>query len=184
MDIQGIIGLLCLITPPIAAIIIKRKKPDLYKKLGSFWGISWVGVMLLAGLFAGTDQLIEFFDGTNKIRDEKLLKLKLGVVTIISSVVYTICILLHRLYMRYVTFSLYLFFSASGVVMAGFFENINVKDRGYSGHRLRVAKWEHFKGSDDSQFSYLLWTLINPFIYGGIYFSFFYGIYIMIFDSL
>lgn len=183
MDIKGIIGLLCMITPPIAAIILKIKKPDLYKKLGSFWGISWVGVMLLAGLFAGTDWLIEFFDATNKIRDEKLLDVKTSILKGLSYVVYAICILFHRFYMRYVTYSLYLFFSASGAGMAGFYENINVKDRGYSGHRLRVAKWEHFKGSDDSQFSYLLWTSINPFIYGLLYLAFFYGIYIMIFGS-
>lgn len=72
MDITAILGILALITPPIAAIIIKIKQPALYKKLGSFWGTTWIGIMLLGGLFAGTDWLIGEFDGTNESQRQKL----------------------------------------------------------------------------------------------------------------
>ena len=99
--------------------------------------------------------------------------------TTILYVVYAICILLHRFYMRYITYSLFLFFSADASVMRDF--NREVKNKGYSGHSLRVAQWEYFKKSGDSQFSYLLGSLINPFIFGMVYLIFFYVIYELIF---
>lgn len=182
MDINGILGILGLLTPPIAAIIIKIKKPDLYKKLGgSFWIITIVGLALFGALVGGIQWLIEFFDGTDKIRDEKLFDVKTSILKGLSYVVYAICILFHRFYMRYVFYSLYLFISASGTAMEVFYTK--VKDKGYNGHSLRVAKWDFFKGKDDSQISYLIWTTINPFIFGLLYLALFYGIYIMIFGS-
>ena len=76
MDIKGIIGILMLITPSIVAIILKIKKPALYKKLGSFWMITWIGLMLIGGLGAGTEWLIGEFDGTNKIIQERIDAIK------------------------------------------------------------------------------------------------------------
>ena len=76
MDITAILGILALITPPVAAIIIKIKQPALYKKLGSFWGTTFIGIMLLGGLVAGTDWLIGEFDGTNESQRQKLKEMK------------------------------------------------------------------------------------------------------------
>lgn len=81
---------------------------------------------------------------------------------------YSLCVLFHRFYMRYILYSIYLFISANGQILTEF--NKNAKNKGYKGHNLRVVQWEHFKKSEDSQFGYLLSTTFNPLFMGFIYF--------------
>ena len=77
MDIEGILGILALVTPPVAAIIIKIKHPELYKNLGgSFWMITIGGIMLLIATFRGGQWLIGEVDGTNESQRQKLKEMK------------------------------------------------------------------------------------------------------------
>ncbi len=94
-------------------------------------------------------------------------------------ILYAICVLTHRFYLRYITYSMYLFFVADGDVMSDF--NSEVKEKGYSGQYLRKIKWETFKKSGVSQFSYFLSSTINPFIFGGLYLTIIYVCYGMVF---
>ena len=101
--------------------------------------------------------------------------------TFVTSVVYVVCVLLHRFYIRYIAYSIKLFFSANGEVLGEF--NKSAKDKGYSGHKLRVAQWEYFKKSEDSQWGYLVATTLPPLFMGFLYMWLFFYVFDLIFGS-
>lgn len=86
--------------------------------------------------------------------------------------VYAVFVLLHRFYLRYITYYISAHWRFAGKILSQF--KSEAKTKGYSGHNLRVALWETYYLSEKSQIAFYFNTTFLPFLYGLAYTSIFY----------
>lgn len=92
--------------------------------------------------------------------------------TYIYYVVYAVFVLLHRFYLRYITYYISAHWRFNGKVLSEF--KSEAKKNGLKDHNLRVAFWSIYYGSDTSQIAFYFNTTFLPFLYGLAYTSIFY----------